>query len=160
MSTKAIVTPDVSPAAIQAAEAVDDFMGLLDRAAILGANDLDVEIIDIPEWGGKVRIQELSGTDRDVFEDAIVVQKREGKHVTREVVMKNARALIATLCCVDKNGIKIFTHADVVNLGRKSGRALQRVFEAGMRLSKMTEKDVEEMGNDSGSDQSDGSTSA
>jgi hypothetical protein len=40
---------------------------LLDRAAILGADDREYELVDVPQWGGTVRVRALSGTDRDRY---------------------------------------------------------------------------------------------
>lgn len=64
--------------------------GLLTREQILKAQDRTYKDVSCPEWGGKVRIQSLSGAERDQFEESILGQK--SKDGTREVVTKNLRA--------------------------------------------------------------------
>ena len=49
-------------------------MTLLTKSAILAANDLKTQDVDVPEWGGAVRVRAFSGRERDAFEQAV---KRE-----------------------------------------------------------------------------------
>ena len=41
--------------------------GLLTREAILGAAPLRHEDVSVPEWGGVVRVSEMSGAARDTW---------------------------------------------------------------------------------------------
>ena len=40
-------------------------MTLLSKSAILCANDLQTEDVDVPEWGGTVRVRSFTGRERD-----------------------------------------------------------------------------------------------
>ena len=47
-------------------------MTLLSKTAILTANDLQTEDIEVPEWGGAVRVRNFTGRERDAFESSMV----------------------------------------------------------------------------------------
>lgn len=116
-------------------------MAYLSRDDILMASDLQEEDVDVPEWGGTVRVRGLSGAERDRFESSVV--EMHGKKVV--VKSENMRAKLVALCVVDESGGRVFSDRDVEALGQKSASALQRVFEAAQRLSGLTEADVEEL---------------
>jgi hypothetical protein len=131
-------------------------MALLKREEILSAVDRPVETVSVPEWGGEVLVQGLTGVQRDDLETSIITTN--GKK-TPGVDLHNLRAKLCALCMVDEAGKRLFPDADVRELGRKSASALQRVFEVAQRLSGLSNADVEELTKNSTSDQSEGSTS-
>jgi hypothetical protein len=116
-------------------------MPLLKRDDILQAPDLMTEEIEVPEWGGTVRVRGLTGTERDQFENSVVEMR--GKKV--QVEMHNIRAKLAALSIVDENGRRLFSDADVEALGGKSASALDRVFSAAQRLSGLSTTDIVEL---------------
>jgi hypothetical protein len=132
--------------------AVEDFLG---RDAIIDADDRKYEVVDCPEWGGKVRVRNLSGAQRDAYEESII--KTNGN--SRSVNLQNARAKMVVLTVVDKSGTPVFTSDDVRALGRKSAAPIERIFDAARRLSGMSEQDVEKLAENFGNDPSDGGTS-
>ena len=85
----------------------------------------------MPEWGGTVFVRALSGSELDEFEG-------ENFEVTNgQVVMnkRNVRArLLSRAICNDK-GETLFTKKDVDALGKKSGRAINRVVAVAERLN-------------------------
>lgn len=121
----------------------------LSKAKILAANDNKLDKTNVPEWGGEVYLKVLSGTDRDAFEEGYSEQK-----------MKNFRSrfLVLTLC--DEKGERLFTEAEVDELGKKSAVVLARLFDKAWALNAFRNEDVEELGNDSTDDLSDSSTSS
>ena len=131
-------------------------MSLLTRDAILAAPDMLTEEVPVPEWGGTVLVRGLTGTERDAFEEEMIT----GKGKNRDVNLANFRARLIVKSVVDKGGKRLFTQADMVALGGKSAAAIQRVFQVAMRLSGMSEDDVEELTKNSEPGQSDSSTSA
>ena len=131
-------------------------MSLLTRDAILAAPDMLTEEVPVPEWGGMVLVRGLTGTERDAFEEEMIT----GKGKNRDVNLANFRARLIVKSVVDKGGKRLFTQADMVALGGKSAAAIQRVFQVAMRLSGMSEEDVEELTKNSEPGQSDSSTSA
>lgn len=114
----------------------------LSRDQILQANDLPLEEISVPEWGGTVYVRGLTGEERDELESSVV--HIEGKR--KRINTSNIRAHLASLVICDEAGKKLFTEKDIQALGRKCASALQRVFDAAQRLSGLTEEDLEELG--------------
>lgn len=115
-------------------------MQLLGKEEILSANDLNYDTVDVPEWGGKVRIKMLSGMERDSFDNSTIIV--EGKNVRMN--SKNIRAKLCALSIVDEKGKRLFDERDVIALGKKSAIALDRVYEAAQRLNGMG-KELEEI---------------
>lgn len=116
-------------------------MSLLGRDDIIGADDRPTEDVPVPEWGGTVRVRALSGTERDAYESSMVSQR--GNKV--EANLTNARAKLVAASLVDEEGNLLFGQADIEALGRKSGAALDRVWDAARRLSGLKDSDVEEL---------------
>jgi len=114
---------------------------LLTRDQILQAQDIQTEKVDVPEWGGSVLVRGLDGKSRDQFEAEAVI--RNGDEV--QVNYENLRAKLIAKTVVDEEGNLIFSSADVEALGKKSGRALQRVFNVAQKLSGMTREDFKEL---------------
>ena len=114
---------------------------LLSRDAILAAEDRVVEEVEVPEWGGLVRVKGLSGAERDQFEASVA--ERKGKKTRMNLA--NIRARLVQRCVIDGDDKPLFTPADVTALGAKSAAALDPVFEVAMRLSGMRDEDIEEL---------------
>lgn len=110
---------------------------------ILSADDLKREPVEVPEWGGTVLVQGMTGTERDKFEAAFVNAKGDGADAKKG--LDNYRARLAAACIVDENGTRLFQGATIKRLGEKNGNALQRVCDVANRLSGMTEEDQEEL---------------
>lgn len=133
----------------------------LSAAEILSAKDIETEVVEVPEWGGAVYVKGMTGAERDAFEKSILVEKRSKKgKVTRETDTANMRAKLVAATMVGDSGLPLFSPYDVEELGKKSGAALQRVFEVACKLSGMTEKEIDELGEDSAQTPSDGAVSA
>ena len=116
-------------------------MPYLTREQILKADDLPTEDVEVPEWGGVVRVRALTGAERDALEAAVLDVR--GKNV--RVRLENARALIVAMSVVDEDGNRLFSDKDVKALGQKSAAALDRVASVAMRLAGLTKEDLEEL---------------
>ena len=99
------------------------------------------EDVEVPEWGGTVRVRGMTGTERDKFEAAVVEMK--GKKTTMN--MENFRARLAAKTIIDEDGKRLFHDSHIKALGAKSATALQRVFDVAQRLSGFSDEDVEEL---------------
>lgn len=116
-------------------------MNILTKDQILQADDKRTEQVQVPEWEtdgcDTVIIRTLSGTERDQFEDSIMKgDKRD---------FKGIRSKLVALSIVDEKGERLFTFEEAEVLGKKSARALDRVFAAAQKLSGFTQKDMEEL---------------
>ncbi len=130
-------------------------MKLLTRDAILAAQDIQTEEVDVPEWGGSVLVRGMTGAERDAFEESVLT----GRGKKRDVNLKNFRARLIVKSVVDKKGDRLFTMADIDALGAKSAAALGRCFDVATRLSGMSDEDVEELTKNSEEGQSEDSIS-
>lgn len=134
----------------------DKFAMATDAAQILAIDDIVFEEVSVPEWKLRVLVRGMTGSERDAFEQTIM----HGRGRDREFNLVNARARFVSRCIVHPETHKrLFTPQQVDALGRKSSAALQRIYEVAMRLSALTETDIEDMGKNSDSDQSDDFTS-
>lgn len=111
-------------------------MALMTRDQILNAEDIafeDIDLSDIPGWG-IVRIKDLSAAERDRLEASMVRQRSHPKRgggvtVRQETNLENIRARFCAACIVGGDMQLLFSEADVLALGRKSARALDRIFD-------------------------------
>lgn len=126
---------------------------------IVEADDLDYEDVPVPEWKNRtVRIQSLSGEDRDAYEAKQVALRNQGKDV--ELRLANFRAKLVAKCMVDPaTGERVFSDKQVQLLGRKNGRVIKRLYNIAQRLSGMTEESKEAAKGNSEGGQSGDSTS-
>lgn len=113
-------------------------MTLLNRDAILQANDRPTEEVAVPEWGGSVLVRGISGAERDALEAS--VRGSNGK-----MNMANVRARMCAMSLVDEAGARLFTDREAAALGEKSAAALDRVFDVALRLAGMKPADVDEL---------------
>jgi hypothetical protein len=130
-------------------------MSYLTKAEILAADDAKFGEVDVPEWGGKVRIRTLTGTERDLVDE----YRQEAYEKSKKRF--GARAYLCAMAICDEHGKCIFTPQDLEALGRKNYDALSRVFEAAWELNGLGEEAVENAKkNLSGEQSSDSGTSS
>ncbi|WP_438396483.1 hypothetical protein [Caballeronia sp. DA-9] len=100
---------------------------LLSKDQIFAAQDIQTVDVDVPEWGGTVRVSMLSGAARD----ALQADFAENKETSR------VEAALIAATAVDEAGSPIFAKEDIPAIRAKSTAALQRVFDAAIKLNKM-----------------------
>ena len=120
----------------------------LTREAILKADDLRQEAVDVPEWGGQVFVRTMTGTGRDTWEAEMV----QGKD---KVDMENFRARLAVRVLADEKGERLFKDGDAHRLGLKSARVLARIYDKARELNGLSNEDAKELVKNSGSAPSD-----
>lgn len=116
---------------------------ILTREEILSKTKLRAELVTVAEWGGTVRVRELTGAERDQYEASLV--KMQKGNASADLTMDNARARLVALATIGDDGRSLFSDADVIALGKLSAAALSRVFDVAARLSKITASDIEEL---------------
>lgn len=125
----------------------------LSKDDILKADDLPTEDINVPEWGGTVRVRGLTATERDRFEFRLAAAKDKPDEV-------DVRAQIVGRCLVDEDGSRLFTDKELPKLGVKNAAAMDRLFDVVRRLSGMGDDAVKKAAEDFGGAPSDDSSSA
>lgn len=116
-------------------------MALLNRDAILNAEDRDYTEVECPEWGGSVRLRSITGRQRDEYETSLIEQRGND----RKMNLRNARAKLIVLCAVDEGGSPLFTPDDLNALSRKNAKPIDRLFDACRRLTGLSDDDVKEL---------------
>lgn len=152
-------------------------MQLLTKDQILSARSrLKTQVVDVPEWGGSVIVCELTGSMRDAFEGAMVQGRVNG---STQLNMTNVRARLAAFSIVNpddfieetyapdnipdqaryllkdsKTPRRMFTDAEIADLGQLSAAALSRVADVAQKLSGIGQSDIQELAGDLKNDQS------
>lgn len=129
----------------------------LTKDQILEANDLQIESVEVKEWGGSVHVRTMTGADRDAFEASMITTLADG---SRKPNMANMRAKLVALTVVDEAGNRVFDATDVDRLALKSASALERLFAAAQRINGLGAQAEETAAKNSGAGLSASSTSA
>lgn len=109
----------------------------LNREQILQANDLEHEVVSVPEWGGELCVWRMAEKRRNDFDQwAVDVIERKD--------YASFRARLIADCAGDEAGALLFSHEDVGALAEKSSAAVRRVAEAALRVNKMRAQDAEQ----------------
>jgi hypothetical protein len=117
-------------------------MSLLTAEQILASRPWPTEEVEVPEWGGSVRVRALSATEIDAFNASIVQQN--GKNVVVNRI--NYRRNLLALSLVNGDGVtRLFTdEAKIVLLGAQPSIILDRLMAVVNRLNAITEEDHED----------------
>jgi hypothetical protein len=107
-------------------------MTLLSKDSILNSNDIPNDVVEVPQWGGSVKVRGMTAGERDRFEDMI-----------RTKGLGALRATLAGMCIIDEDGKRLFTDIEVNKLADKSAEALDLVVEVASRLSGLTPEDAD-----------------
>lgn len=120
---------------------------MLTSTAILAAEDLPRETVDVPEWGGQVCVRTLYAKELDAFEIVQHESKKAGKPI-------NFRAGLVARALCDENGTRLLDDSQADALGNKSARVLDRLYDVAARLSGLgdRDKDAEKNSNGQGGD--------
>lgn len=129
---------------------------------ILAAQDIAYEAVDVPEWGVKVYVKGLTGTERDAYEASLRQMRPtlDGKGLEPVLITDNMRAKMLVKCLVDEQGQRVFTDQQIAALGAKNGRVLDRLHDVAARLSGMDSAAVEDAEGNSDAAPSGSSTSS
>jgi hypothetical protein len=112
---------------------------LLTRDEILAAKDRADEYVEVPEWGGTVRVLALTGTDRDRYLAGLMrIGVENGTPRLEGVNIEGRTVRLVSMSVVDDDDQPLFSPADVLALGQKSSSALAQVEEVASRLSRLT----------------------
>jgi hypothetical protein len=121
---------------------MSDFV-LLSADDVLAADDRRYDIVDVPEWGGKVRIRSLSAAEALEWAD-----KNEKAPNTAGV-----RMVLISAC--DGDGKLIFTDRHIEALKGRSNKAMKRLVQRALDLNGFSDDEkakmaAEQAKNDSG----------
>ena len=112
-------------------------MKKLTKKDFLKERELKTEIVPIPEWNGEIIVREMTGTERDEFDEFVLNSQAEGK-------VKALRSVVVSICCVDEEGKRMFTNLDVPDLQKISSKITMKISDVALKLSGMAADDVED----------------
>lgn len=127
-------------------------MALLTKTAILDAQDLKHEDVEVPQWGGSVRVRMMTGAERDEFR-SVAASYESGLPPAKFA------AILLALTCVDETGARLFTVEDVDALEEKSAGSVDIPAVVAMRINGLGGTAVQDATKNSASGQSDDSGS-
>ena len=105
---------------------------ILNGTQILEAADRRHHDIEVPEWGGNVRVLVLSGRERERFERESLGEDGKASPGFRQLL------LVRTL--VNEAGDRLFAEGDMDLLAEKSGAVLSRLFDIAMDVNGFSKK--------------------
>jgi hypothetical protein len=126
-------------------------MGLLTKEQIKAADKKKFVDVPIKEWGGDVRIRELSASERDMWESEGILtevgdpDETGAQKVTAKFNPKHVRARLVVRCIVDANGKRMFADDEVAAVGSLSASTVEKLFEAAKKINAIDAKDIEEL---------------
>lgn len=129
---------------------------MLTKDQILKADDLATETVPVPEWGGEVLVRTMTGEERDRWESSITSKRGDDIKVN----MVNLRARLCAETIVGDDGELLFTKEDIDVLGKKSAKALDRIFGVAQSLNGLGKNDLKELAKNSEAARKEDSTSS
>lgn len=117
-------------------------MALLTKAQINAVDDRRWEDVEVPEWGGEVRLLGLSGTERDAYQASLVVLGSGGN--VQRMNLADASAKLVAKCLVDADFERLYSDKEVRELGTRNGQVIERLHKICQRLSGLGKKAVED----------------
>ncbi|MGE7136222.1 hypothetical protein ACQKIE_01160 [Luteibacter sp. NPDC031894] len=95
------------------------------------------------EWGGSVRLQELSASDRDQWEAEQIIVLADGAGA--KFNPKHARARLVVRSLVDETGRRLFKDDEVAALGSLAASTMQKLFNKARKLNAISADDMKEL---------------
>lgn len=131
-------------------------MALLNRNQILEVNDIQTKDIEVKEWGGTIRIKQLSAKEyNDIFMNMINIRKMAAKQLSakknadenledaiNELAIKNQKILIIIKSVVDENMNPVFTEADMELLYQKNTNVINKIIAEIEEFNSVSTEDV------------------
>ena len=130
-------------------------MALLNRNQILEAKDIQTKDIEVKEWGGTIRIKQLSAKEyNDIFMNMINIRKMAAKQLSKknadenleeainELAIKNQKILIIIKSVVDENMNSVFTEADMELLYQKNTNVINKIIAEIEEFNSVSTEDV------------------
>ena len=108
-----------------------DEVKILSKEEILAADDLPVEVVPTPEWGGSVKVRGMSAEERLMY-----VEWTKGPDGKTDTEKATFYAII--LGVIEPK----FSEADIPALKKKSAAVLERISRVWLKLSGIGEEEL------------------
>ena len=110
-----------------------DVKKFLSREEVLAVEDVETRTVEVPEWGGPIRLKALTGEEAVEFAESVKGDNKAGA------------ARIVVRCAVDENGARLFQDEDIEVLKRKSMKALLRVQKVALEMNGLSEESIDKV---------------
>jgi hypothetical protein len=109
---------------------------LTNPQAILDHDDDQYAEVEVPEWGGSVRVRSIGAAEREnLLRSSVTV---EGK--SRKIDTPVMRVKIVWLSVVDESNKRMWTtKAELEALGQKNAASIDRIADVALRLAGITD---------------------
>lgn len=105
---------------------------------IRAINDIEVELIEVPQWGVTLEVRSMSGKSR-----AVLLKEAAQEDGTLDFETLYPAILVA--CCYDPStGDAVFESNDREWINEKSAGPVEKLAQAGMRLSGLAKEAIDE----------------
>ena len=121
-------------------------MTLLNFDDIVASQDKEYQDVDVPEWGGTVRIATMSGEDRDRWELSMMQADDTSERGFKLNFDAYSRVRLVAMCLVDNNFSRIFTTTEEMDaLAKKSGKVMDLLYDVAQRVNGITDEDIDDL---------------
>lgn len=110
------------------------FMAVLSRDQIFSKPDIETDEVDVPEWGGAVRIRSITAAQQ---KEIAKIQNNTARSETDRYA--RGRLQMVVFGCVDKEGSPLFTEDDFAALEERNPGVLNRLSDAIGRISGLSD---------------------
>lgn len=126
-------------------------MGILTKEQIEAIDDMTSKTVEVevPEWGGSVRLRPMTVTELDEYSNAIVRAKLTG--------LADFRSRLVAYCMCDANGVRLFDEEHIKGLAKHNAVIVNRLYEECDRLNDISPRKVEQIAGNSEAGQSESS---
>jgi hypothetical protein len=118
---------------------------LLGKAELLQKEKLEIEKVEF-ENGDYVYVRQMTGHERDMFEQSMLKKNKDGKGnvLSVETVMDDFRSKLAAITLCDEEGKSLLSANDYAVLGNSmSAKRLEKIINTSQKLNAITEEDKE-----------------
>ena len=134
---------------------------LLSKVELLQKEKLEIEKVEFSN-GDYVFVRQMTGHERDMFEQSMLRKNRDGKGnvISVETVMDDFRSKLAAITLCDEVGKPLLDVQDYKLLGNSmSAKRLEKIINISQKLNAITEEDKEEIVKNSSAEVADNSNS-
>ena len=99
-------------------------------------NALKSEVVEVPEWGVQVMVRELSASEHDAYQAALVNVGKGGGYT---VDLSNHRCELLVRALRDLDGKRLFQDREVSVLGQAPSPVIDRLYAIAQRVTGIEE---------------------
>jgi hypothetical protein len=111
----------------------------LTKELIKNANDVKMELVEVPEWGGKMYIKSLSAIEREEL------RKEIGEGSDKEMDLVKVQMKMLSLTIVGEDKTRLFNEDDMLWLKEKSAVVMDRLFLISQKMAGLGADATEEI---------------